>query len=52
MRALYLPFLARPFSGSLFGLIALFIVWQIWAFVRQARKGRVQKEGPLELQHE
>jgi len=48
----FLPFLTRPISGTLFGLIALFIVWQIWAFVRQARKGRVQKEGPLELQHE
>jgi len=49
----FLPFLTRPISGTLFGLIAAFIAWQVWAFVRQARKGRVKEEPtPLELQHE
>ena len=45
-------FVTRPISGTLLAIIAAFVTWQIWAFVRQARKGRVQKEGPLELQHE
>jgi putative tricarboxylic transport membrane protein len=33
-------FLARPISGSLLGLIGLFVVWQLVAFVMQIRKDR------------
>jgi putative tricarboxylic transport membrane protein len=31
-------FVKRPISGTLMGLIALFVLWQMVAFVRQARK--------------
>jgi TctA family transporter len=36
-------FFSRPISGSLLGLIALFILWQLVSFVMAARKGK----GPL-----
>jgi TctA family transporter len=31
-------FLTRPISGTLLGLIGIFIVWQVTAFVLQSRK--------------
>jgi putative tricarboxylic transport membrane protein len=31
-------FVTRPISGTLMGLIALFVLWQLVAFVRQVRK--------------
>jgi len=31
-------FVSRPISGTLLGLIAIFVVWQLVAFVLQARK--------------
>jgi TctA family transporter len=33
-------FVTRPISGTLIGLVALFIAWQLWAFVRNARDSR------------
>jgi putative tricarboxylic transport membrane protein len=33
-------FVTRPISGTLLGLIAVFIVWQLVAFVLQIRKSR------------
>ncbi|GAP34352.1 tripartite tricarboxylate transporter permease [Piscinibacter sakaiensis] len=33
-------FIHRPISASLLGLIAAFMAWQLWAFVRKARRGR------------
>jgi len=30
-------FVERPISGTLLGLIALFIIWQVVAFARKAR---------------
>ncbi|HET7867284.1 MAG TPA: tripartite tricarboxylate transporter permease [Burkholderiaceae bacterium] len=32
------PFVSRPISGTLLGLIALFVVWQVVAFVRERRQ--------------
>jgi TctA family transporter len=32
-------FVTRPISGTLMGLIAVFIVWQLVSFVRTVRKG-------------
>ncbi|TFY98172.1 tripartite tricarboxylate transporter permease [Ramlibacter humi] len=32
-------FVTRPISGTLLGLIALLVVWQMWAFFRANRKG-------------
>ncbi len=32
-------FFTRPISGSLLALIAVFMLWQIFTFVRQAKKG-------------
>jgi TctA family transporter len=37
-------FVSRPISGTLIALIAVFIVWQVVAFVKQARK-----PSPVEL---
>ena len=34
-------FLTRPISGSLLALIAVFMLWQIVSFLRQAKKGPV-----------
>lgn len=31
-------FVARPISGTLFFLIGIFILWQIWVFFRRSRK--------------
>jgi TctA family transporter len=31
-------FVTRPISGTLFGLIALFVSWQVYSFVRDSRK--------------
>lgn len=36
-------FVARPISGTLLGLIALFVLWQLVMFVRQVRKARRDK---------
>ena len=35
----FTSFLTRPISGSLLALIAVFMLWQIFTFVRQAKKG-------------
>ncbi len=37
----FTSFLTRPISGSLLALIGVFMLWQIVAFVRQAKKGPV-----------
>jgi putative tricarboxylic transport membrane protein len=33
-------FVTRPIAGTLMALIALFVLWQMWAFVRDIRKKR------------
>jgi putative tricarboxylic transport membrane protein len=43
-RGSFAIFATRPISGTLFGLIALFVLWQLVAFVRQSRKGPPPKE--------
>jgi TctA family transporter len=43
-------FVGRPISGTLIGLIALFVIWQVYAFFAQAR--RTRKTGSLQLAHE
>jgi len=44
-------FFTRPISGTLLGLIGVFIVWQVVAFMRQSRKGPVaQTHPPAELE--
>ncbi len=40
-------FVSRPISGSLLGLIAVFIVWQVVAFVLAARKRRNAPEAEV-----
>jgi len=42
-RGSFTSFLTRPISGTLLGLIALFIVWQVAAFILQARKTTAQQ---------
>ncbi len=37
-------FMTRPISGTLLGLIALFVVWQLVAFLRQIRRPPMQLE--------
>jgi TctA family transporter len=37
-RGSFTTFVTRPISGTLLGLIALFVLWQLIAFVRQSRK--------------
>jgi TctA family transporter len=37
-------FMTRPISGTLLGLIALFVLWQLVIFVRQVRKARRDKQ--------
>ena len=39
-RGSFTTFVTRPISGTLFGLIALFVVWQLTAFVLQAQRAR------------
>jgi TctA family transporter len=33
-------FVTRPISGTLIGLIAVFVVWQLVSFVMKARSGK------------
>ena len=42
-RGSFTSFLTRPISGTLLGLIAIFIVWQVVAFFLQARKTTAQQ---------
>src|SRR5205814_3246191 len=42
-RGSFTSFLTRPISGTLLGLIAIFIVWQVAAFFLQARKTTAQQ---------
>jgi putative tricarboxylic transport membrane protein len=42
-RGNFTSFLTRPISGTLLGLIGLFIVWQVVAFFLQARKTTAQQ---------
>jgi TctA family transporter len=37
-RGSFVPFFTRPISGTLLGVIGVFIVWQLLAFFMQARK--------------
>ena len=45
-RGSFTTFATRPIAGTLVGLIALFVLWQIVVFVRQTRKGIVAKAHP------
>jgi putative tricarboxylic transport membrane protein len=45
-RGSFTIFVTRPIAGTLIGLIAIFVVWQLTAFVRQARKGRQPDAAP------
>jgi TctA family transporter len=37
-------FVTRPIAGTLLGMIALFVAWQLFVFVRDARKGPLPKK--------
>jgi TctA family transporter len=37
-------FVTRPISGTLLGVIAVFVVWQVSAFVLQSRKATAARE--------
>ena len=39
-------FVTRPIAGTLLGLIALLVAWQVMAFVVETRKGRTRVPGP------
>jgi TctA family transporter len=41
-RGSFLPFVTRPISGTLIGLIGLFIAWQLIAFFLQTRKAKAR----------
>jgi TctA family transporter len=39
-------FVTRPISGTLLGLIAVFVAWQLFAFAREARRKKaLQRQG-------
>ena len=40
-RGSFTIFVTRPISGTLLALIAAFVIWQVWVFVRQGRNGKV-----------
>jgi TctA family transporter len=42
-RGHFSAFVTRPISGTLLGLIVLFMAWQLWAFIRQQRKNGAAK---------
>jgi putative tricarboxylic transport membrane protein len=42
-------FVSRPISGTLIGLIALFVSWQIAVFILQVRKARTKQQPPMAL---
>jgi putative tricarboxylic transport membrane protein len=42
-------FVSRPISGTLIGLIALFVAWQIAVFILQVRKARAKEQPPMAL---
>jgi len=42
-RGSFTSFLTRPISGTLLGLIALFILWQLTAFLLRAREARLDR---------
>jgi putative tricarboxylic transport membrane protein len=46
-RGSFLPFVTRPISGTLIGLIGLFIAWQLIAFILQVRKGKAGEKPAL-----
>ena len=37
-----MTFITRPISGTLLGLVAIFITWQVVAFILQTREKRAQ----------
>ena len=45
-RGSFTTFVTRPISGSLLGLIGIFIAWQVAAFFLQARKTIAQDQQP------
>jgi putative tricarboxylic transport membrane protein len=46
-RGSFTPFFTRPISGTLLGLIGLFIAWQLIAFVLSTRKAKANKQPPV-----
>jgi TctA family transporter len=48
-RGSFTSFVTRPISGTLIGLIVIFIIWQIAAFFWQMRKARVIPIEPVPL---
>jgi putative tricarboxylic transport membrane protein len=46
-RGSFKPFFTRPISGTLLGLIGLFIAWQLIAFVLSTRKAKANKQPPV-----
>ncbi|MDB5947032.1 MAG: protein of unknown function transrane, partial [Ramlibacter sp.] len=49
-RGSYNAYFTRPISGTLLGVIGVFIVWQVTAFLLQARKGGVIPAKPALLE--
>jgi TctA family transporter len=47
-RGSFTAFFTRPISGSLLALIGVFVVWQLTAFILQARKGAVVVQPAVE----
>ena len=47
-RGSFSVFVNRPISGTLIGMITLFIVWQMTSFLMAARKGKTVAKGPLD----
>jgi len=46
-RGSFVPFITRPISGTLIGIIAAFIAWQLFAFFRDARKAKLAGKPPV-----
>jgi putative tricarboxylic transport membrane protein len=46
-RGSFVPFFTRPISGTLLGLIGLFIAWQLIAFVLSTRRAKANKRPPV-----
>ncbi len=44
----FTTFITRPISGTLLALIAIFVIWQVWSFIRQARTKAARPQLPAD----
>jgi TctA family transporter len=47
-RGNFATFFIRPISGTLLGLVGIFIAWQLWVFFLQPRKPSARHRQPAQ----